>query len=125
MKRLLFVFDMGIQTDTIFTSSDAETQTMISISPNCFQRDVTVQCYMDDVVNEEKGSQTEVSISPSTFPVHISTQCNLFDEKEGPNKENLLGNMCIGNTNDKFYPLVHKHGGTFKDISGRYQLIFK
>ena len=35
--------DMGIQTDTIFTSSDAETQTMISISPNCFQRDVAVQ----------------------------------------------------------------------------------
>ena len=75
---------------------------------------------MDDVVNEEKGSQTEISISPSTFPVHISTQCNLFDEKEGPNKENLLGNMCIRNTNDKFYPLVQKHGGTFKDISGRY-----
>ena len=62
--------DMGIQTDAVFTSSDAETETMISFSPNCFQRDVAVQCYMvDDVVNQEKGSQTEVSISPSTFPV--------------------------------------------------------
>ena len=55
--------DMGIQTDAVFTSSDAETETMISVSPNCFQRDVAVQCYMGD------GSQTEVSISPSTFPV--------------------------------------------------------
>ena len=59
MKRLLFVFVtcMGIQTGAVFTSSDAETKTMISVSPNCFQRDVAVQCYMgNDVVNEENGS---------------------------------------------------------------------
>ena len=59
--------DMGIQTDTVFTSSDAETQTLISFNSNCFQRGVVVQCYMDDVANKEKGSQTEVSICPSTF----------------------------------------------------------
>ena len=77
---------MGIQMDTIFTSSDAETQTMISISPNCFQRDVAVQCYMDDVVNEEKGSQTEVSISPRLVPFQyiflLSVTCLM--KKKGP-----------------------------------------
>ena len=36
----------------------------------------------------------------------LENECNLFDETEGPNKENLLGNLCIENTDDKFYPLV-------------------
>ena len=38
--------------------------------------------------------------------ISLEDECNLFDETEEPNKENLLCNMCIGNTNDKFYPLV-------------------
>ena len=60
MKRPLFVFvsDMGIQTDAVFTSSDAEPEAMVSVNPNCFQRDVAVQCYMgDDLVNEEKETK--------------------------------------------------------------------
>ena len=37
--------------------------------------------------------------------------------------ENLVGNLRIGNTDDKFRPLVQKHEGAFKDISSMYQLI--
>ena len=37
--------------------------------------------------------------------------------------ENLLGNLRIGNTYNKFCLLVQKHEGAFKDISSMYQLI--
>ena len=111
---------MDTQTDTIVTSSDAATQTIISVSPNHLQVDVAIQCVIiDDKFFEEQGSQTEVSINPNVFPVDSSIQCNMLDETEVPNKENVLPDIvCKGNDDEKFYPLVQKHRGTFKDLSG-------
>lgn len=113
--------DMGIQTDNILASSDAEIQTVISVNPNCYQIDFGIQCAIDDEICEEQECQTDVSINPSTFPVHTSIQCNMLDEIGTFNKENMpLDNLCIGNNDEKFYPLVQKHSGTFKDLSGMY-----
>ena len=79
---------------------------------------------MDDKICEDKGTQTEISINPSSLPVDVSIQCDMLDEMEVPDKENILpSNLCTGNNDYKFFPLVQKNRGTFKDLSGMYHFI--
>lgn len=112
---------MCIQTDATFTSSVADIQTAISVNPNHFQIDVAIQCVMYNEICEDKGTQTEISVNPSSLPVDVSIQCDMLDKMEIPDKENLLpSNLCAGNNDDKFFPLVQKNRGTFKDLSGMY-----
>ena len=47
------VRNICIQTDTTFASSNAETQTIVSINPNHFLVDVAIQCVMDDEICED------------------------------------------------------------------------
>ena len=119
------VCNISIQTETTMISSDAEIQTTVSINPNHFHVDVGIQCAMGDGV-DDKEIQTEISVNPNSLPVDISIQCDMLDDIERPDKENSLpDSLCTGNNDEKFFPLVQKNRGTFKDLSGMYDFIFK
>ena len=71
-------------------------------------------CYWLDA-----ATQSDLTIHPDCCKLDAAIQCSVEEE----NKENLPQDssvgytMCEGNKNEKFYPLVEKHKGVFKDVS--------
>ncbi len=78
-----------------------------TIHPDCYKLDTAIQ--------------SDLTIHPNCYKLDAAIQCSI--EKE--NKENLPPQdssveyiMCEWNKDEKFYPLVEKHKGVFKDVSG-------
>lgn len=105
------VFDtteVSVQTETALTAMiSVEVQTDLIIDPDCYKLDAAVQ--------------SDLTIHPDCCKLDVAIQCNVEEE----NKENLPpqdGSIeyitCEGNKDEKFYPLVEKHKGVFKDVSG-------
>ena len=87
---ILDTIDASVQTGTAFSSlKSTATQTDISMHPDCYQLDATIQCNMDEELKED--------LPPDSSINYI---------------------MCEGNKDGKFYPLIEKHKGIFKDSSG-------
>ena len=100
--------EVSVQTETTLTSMiSVEVQTDLKIHPDCYKLDAAIQ--------------SDLTIHPDCYKLAAAIQCSI--EKE--NKENLPPQdssveyiMCEGNKDEKFYPLVEKHKGVFKDVSG-------
>lgn len=105
------VFDtteVSVQTETTLTSMiSVEVQTDLTIHPGCYKLDAAIQ--------------SDLTIHPDCYKLDAAIQCSVEEE----NKENLFPQnsnvehiMCEGNKDEKFHPLVEKHKGVFKDVSG-------
>ena len=91
---------VSIQTeDTFLHVSDVSTQTEKTVS------------LMSTAV------QTDISILPNCYQVNAAIQCDIGEDID---KENIVqvDVTCEGNNDEKFYPLVEKNKGIFKDVSG-------
>lgn len=105
------VFDttkVSVQTETALTTMiSVEVQTDLTIHPDYYKLDVAIQ--------------SDLTIHPDCCKLDAVIQCGVKKE----NKENLPPQdssveyiMCEGNKDEKFFPLVEKHKGVFKDVSG-------
>ena len=98
--------EVSVQTETALTAS-VEVQTDLTIHPDCHKLDAAIQ--------------SDLTIHRDYCKVDAIIQCSV---EEG-NKENLPPQdssveyiMCEGNKDEKFYPIIEKHKGVFKDVSG-------
>ena len=83
--------EVSVQTETIFANlTTVAVQTDIMIHPDYCQLDAAIQCSIDEEIKEN-------------LP---------------PPDSNIQHVICEGNKDEKFYPLIEKHKGIFKDISG-------
>lgn len=73
---------------------------------------------MTKFVKNKEPRQKFLYINSSILLVDSSIQCNMLDKENVPPVI-----LCKGNDDEKFYPLVQKHRGTFKDLSGMYHFI--
>lgn len=86
---ILHVTEVSIQTETTFTFMiSTAVQTNISINPSCYQSDAAIQCTFDEEIGKENSLPADNDVN------------------------------CEGNKDEKFYPLVEKYKGIFKDVSG-------
>ena len=83
--------EVSVQTETVLTAMiSVEVQTDLTVHPDCYKLDAAIQCSVEE---ENK-------------------------ENLPPQDSNVGYMMCEGNKDEKFYPLVEKHKGVFKDASG-------
>ena len=100
--------EVAVQIEIALTTMiSVEVQTNLTIHPDCYWLDA--------------ATQSDLTIHPDCYKLDAIIQCSVEEE----NKENLppqdssVGyTMCEGNKDEKFYPLVEKHKGVFKDVSG-------
>ena len=100
--------EVAVQTETALTTMiSVEVQSDLTIHPDCYWLDA--------------ATQYDLTIHPDCYKLDVAIQCSVEEE----NKENLLPQdssvgytMCEGNKDENFYPLLEKHKGVFKDVSG-------
>lgn len=102
--------DLVVQTDPQFSIDDhmvhSETQT-------------------DGIMHETTAVQTDILISGQTKTVETQTEIVAVLDAGVQVGEPLAKNemrLCIGNNDEKFLPLVTKHKGVFKDVTGLYAM---
>lgn len=92
--------DSGVQTDLHFNPDED----MLHLKTEILQETVAVQT--DIIVNSKSiETQTEV-VEIQDAEIQVSE----LDEMR----------LCVGNNDEKFLPLVTKHKGLFKDVTGLY-----
>ena len=107
-SNMLDTTEVSVQTETVLTAMiSVEVQTDLTVHPDCYKLDAAIQ--------------SDLTIHPDCYKLDAAIQCSVEEE----NKENLppqdssVGYMiCEGNKDEKFYPLVERHKGVFKDASG-------
>ena len=102
------VFDtteVSVQTETALTAS-VEVQTDLTIHPDCHKLDAAIQ--------------SDLTIQPDCCKVDAAIQCSVEENKENlpPQDSSVEYIMYEGNKDEKFYPIIEKHKGVFKNVSG-------
>ena len=87
-----------------------------------FNTDVDMPYLGTETVDIEQDSvavQTDTDLSETTS---VETQTEVIEKQDVELQANELDEMmiCIGNSDEKFHPLVAKHKGVFKDVTGLY-----
>ena len=101
--------EVSIQTESIFTNL-----TTIAV-----QTDIQTETIFTNLTTI--AVQTDIIIHPDYCQLDAAIQCSIEEgikENLPPPDSNIQHVICEGNKDEKFYPLIEKHKGIFKDISG-------
>ena len=119
--------EVSVQTESIFTNlttiavqTDIQTETIFTnLTTIAVQTDIQTETIFTNLTTI--AVQTDIMIHPDCCQLDAAIQCSIEEEiKENlpPPDSNIQHVICEGNKDEKFYPLIEKHKGIFKDISG-------
>lgn len=80
----------------------------------------TVAVETDTVIMKSVETQTDIETLDTTRTVETQTEVAEMQDTEIQISELAEMKLCVGNYEEKFLPLVTKHKGVFKDITGLY-----
>ena len=113
---ILLCTDVGVQTDEMRPCcSDAEIQTEVSVMTKV---DVAIQ-------TDEQTSCLTVTTEEQTGNLAVEESSSLADSPEDLSSPDIQADslqICVGNNDEKFSPLIIKHKGVFTNAKGSYGL---